>query len=138
LRIGGFSEELEDFPAGVINSIQYLSGYLERLEIHGWGQLKSVPHQLQHLTALESLSIRGFDGDEFEEALPDWLDNLSSLRSLEISNCKNLKYLPSCTQRLNKLKTLEIHGCPHLIENCREENGSERPKISHIPSLHIR
>jgi hypothetical protein len=140
LRIGGFSEELEDFPAGVINSIQYLSGYLERLEIHGWGKLKSVPHQLQHLTALESLSIRGFDGDEFEEALPDWLDKLSSLRSLEIVGCKNLKYLPSSTtiKRLSKLKTLRISGgCPHLSENCREGNGSEWPKISHIPQIYI-
>ena len=140
LRIGGFSEELEDFPAGVINSIQYLSGYLERLEIHGWGKLKSVPHQLQHLTALESLSIRGFDGDEFEEALPDWLDKLSSLRSLEIVGCKNLKYLPSSTaiKRLSKLKTLRISGgCPHLSENCREGNGSEWPKISHIPQIYL-
>eukprot|EP00258_Populus_trichocarpa_P025594 XP_024441613.1 putative disease resistance protein RGA3 isoform X3 [Populus trichocarpa] len=140
LSIGGFSEEMEAFPAGVLNSIQHLNlnGSLKSLRICGWDKLKSVPHQLQHLTALENLRICDFNGEEFEEALPDWLANLSSLRSLEISNCKNLKYLPSCTQRLNKLKTLEIHGCPHLIENCREENGSERPKISHIPSLHIR
>jgi len=140
LRIGGYSEEMEAFPAGVLNSIQHLNlnGSLKSLRICGWAKLKSVPHQLQHLTALENLRICDFNGEEFEEASPDWLANLSSLRSLEISNCKNLKYLPSCTQRLNKLKTLEIHGCPHLIENCREENGSERPKISHIPSLHIR
>jgi len=142
LRIGGFSEELEAFPAGLLNSIQLLnlSGSLKHLTIHGWDTLKSVPHQLQHLTALENLWIINFKGEEFEEALPDWLGNLSSLHFLTITNCKNLKYLPSSTaiQRLSKLKTLRIlRGCRHLKENCRKENGSEWPKISHIPEISI-
>jgi Leucine-rich repeat (LRR) protein len=139
LSIGGFSEEMEAFPAGVLNSIQHLnlSGSLKHLRIHGWDKLKSVPHQLQHLTALERLEIRDFNGEEFEEALPEWLGNLSSLQSLRILNCKNLKYMPSSTaiQRLSKLKQLRIWGCPHLKENCRKENGSEWPKISHIPDI---
>jgi Leucine-rich repeat (LRR) protein/Holliday junction resolvasome RuvABC ATP-dependent DNA helicase subunit len=141
LSIGGFSEELEAFPAGVLNSFQHhnLSGSLEKLEIWGWDKLKSVPHQLQHLTALKVLSINDFKGEEFEEALPDWLAKLSSLQCLWIRNCKNLKYLPSSTaiQRLSKLKELRIWGCPHLSENCRKENGSEWPKISHIPTIII-
>jgi len=141
LSIGGFSEEMEAFPTGVLNSIQHLnlSGSLEKLEIWGWDKLKSVPHQLQHLTALERLEISNFDGEEFEEALPEWLANLSSLRSLWIGGCKNLKYLPSSTaiQRLSKLKHLDIHRCRHLSENCRKENGSEWPKISHVPSIYM-
>jgi hypothetical protein len=142
LGIGGFSREMEAFPAGVLNSIQHLnlSGSLKSLTIWGWDKLKSVPHQLQHLTALEGLFIRDFNGEGFEEALPEWLANLSSLQCLLISHCKNLKYMPSSTaiQRLSKLKTLEIWGgCPHLKENCREENGSEWPKISHIPEIHL-
>jgi len=139
LSIGGFSEEMEAFPAGVLNSIQHLnlSGSLKSLRISGWDKLKSVSHQLQHLTALERLEIRDFNGEEFEEALPEWLGNLSSLQSLRILNCKNLKYMPSSTaiQRLSKLKQLRIWGCPHLKENCRKENGSEWPKISHIPDI---
>nr|TKR84314.1 putative disease resistance protein RGA4 [Populus alba] len=142
LAIGGFSEELEAFPIGVLNSFQHLNlcGSLERLEIYGWDNLKSVPHQLQHLTALERLEICDFRGEGFEKALPDWLANLSSLRYLGIDNCKNLKYLPSSTaiQRLSKLKGLRVlGGCPHLSENCRKENGSEWPKISHIPTIDI-
>jgi len=141
LIIGGFSEEMEAFPAGVLNSIQHLnlSGSLESLEIYGWDKLKSVPHQLQHLTALNALSIYDFNGEEFEEALPEWLANLSSLQSLKIMSCKNLKYMPSSTaiQRLSNLKELVISwGCPHLSKNCREENGSEWPKISHIPKIY--
>jgi Leucine-rich repeat (LRR) protein len=140
LRIGGFSKELEAFPAGLTNSIQHLSGSLKSLFIYGWDKLKSVPRQLQHLTALETLHISGFNGVEFEEALPEWLANLSSLQSLTIWNCYNLKCLPSsrtAIQRLSKLKHLEIYGCPHLSANCREENGCEWPKISHIPSIKI-
>ncbi|KAG5222922.1 disease resistance protein [Salix suchowensis] len=142
LTIGGFSEELEAFPAGLVNSFQNpnLSGSLESLRIYGWDKLKSVPHQLQHLTALKSLVIRGFNGEEFEEALPDWLANLSSLRSFRIWFCKNLKHLPSSTafQRFSKLETLWIHGCPLLEENCRKEkNGCEWPKISHIQTIKL-
>ncbi|XP_034932839.1 putative disease resistance protein RGA4 [Populus alba] len=141
LRIGGFSEKMEAFPVGVLNSIQHLnlSGSLKSLWICGWDKLKSVPHQLQHLIALETLGIMDFDGEEFEEALPEWMANLSSLRFLVIENCKNLKYMPSSTaiQRLSKLKQLWIHECPHLKENCRKENGSEWPKISRIPEIYI-
>ncbi|XP_052302858.1 putative disease resistance protein RGA3 isoform X2 [Populus trichocarpa] len=140
LGIGGFSKEMEAFPAGVLNSFQHLnlSGSLKYLNIYGWDKLKSVPHQLQHLTALETLHIGNFNGEEFEEALPEWLANLSSLQFLVIYNCKNLKYLPSSTAILSKLKTLYIRECRHLSENCRKENGSEWPKISHIPEIYIR
>jgi len=141
LSIGGFSEEMEAFPAGVLDSIQHLnlSGSLKSLSIYGWDKLKSVPHQLQHLTALEELYIRSFNGEGFEEALPDWLANLSSLQSLHIYFCYNLKYMPSSTaiQRLSKLKQLNIWECRHLSENCRKENGSEWPKISHILRIYI-
>ena len=142
LNIGAFSKELEAFPAGLVNSFQHLnlSGSLESLWISGWDKLKSVPHQLQHLTALKSLVIWGFNGEEFEEALPNWLANLSSLRRLEIVCCKNLKHLPSSTiiQRLSKLETLWIWECPLLKENCRKEkNGCEWPKIALIPTVII-
>ncbi|KAF9681504.1 hypothetical protein SADUNF_Sadunf05G0008300 [Salix dunnii] len=103
------------------------SGSLEFLGIYGWDKLKSVPHQLQHLTALKRLYIRGFRGEEFEEALPEWLANLSSLQYLRIAECKNLKYLQSsrAIQRLSKLKELSIWRCPLLSENYRKEkNGS--------------
>ncbi|KAF9670796.1 hypothetical protein SADUNF_Sadunf13G0106000 [Salix dunnii] len=131
LNIGDFSKELEVFPAGLLNSFQHLnlSGSLESLGIHGWDKLKSVPHQLQYLTALKTLAICGFNG---EEVLPDWLAKLSSLQSLVITFCKNLKHLPSSTtiQHLSKLEKLWIWGCPFL-----EENYHTSLLTSNLPSL---
>jgi Leucine-rich repeat (LRR) protein len=137
LQIGGFSQELEAFPG--MNSIQHLGGSLEELKIIGWKKLKSLPHQLQHLASLTKLKIYGFNGEGFEEALPDWLANLSSLQELTIWECQNLKYLPSSTamQRLSKLTRLIIRSCSLLKRNCTEDSGSEWPKISHIPHIDL-
>ncbi|KAJ9160451.1 hypothetical protein P3X46_025851 [Hevea brasiliensis] len=136
LEIGPFSEELDSFS--YLNSIQDLPS-LESLSIYddGAGRIKSLPDQLQRLTALNSLSIWDFNG---VEALPEWLGNLSSLQSLEIWDCENLKYLPTATamQRLSKLRNLGIVSCPHLVINCAKDSGSEWSKISHIPYIRIR
>jgi len=137
LQIGGFSQELEAFPG--MNSIQHLGGSLEELKIIGWKKLKSLPHQLQHLTSLTKIKIYGFNGEGFEKALPDWLANLSSLQELTIWECQNLQYLPSSTamQSLSKLTRLIIRSCSLLKRNCTEGSGSEWPKISHIPHIDL-
>jgi hypothetical protein len=137
LKIGSFSEELEAFPG--MNSIHHLGGSLKKLKIFGWKNLKSLPHQLQHLTSLVKLKIFYFDGEEFDEALPDWSANLSSLQELTICYCKNLKYLPSSTamQRFSKLTRLQIWRCPLLQQNCFKGSGSEWHKISHFPYINI-
>ncbi|TYI31362.1 hypothetical protein ES332_A05G446300v1 [Gossypium tomentosum] len=85
LTIGGFSEELQEFP--FLSSIQCLSASLRVLKLIGWEKLQSLPPQLQFLTALEDLTIRKFQGIE---ALPEWLGNLSSLWCLRIYSCNKL------------------------------------------------
>ncbi|XVF37480.1 hypothetical protein REPUB_Repub20aG0011800 [Reevesia pubescens] len=118
LKLGPFSEELEEFP--VLN----LGSPLEGLTLYGWKKLSSLPHQLQHFTSLQSLDILDFDG---VKALPDWLGNLSSLQSLFISNCKNLEHLPS-KEAMQHLPAIWIINCPLL-----KDNNNELSKISHIP-----
>ncbi|KAF2296408.1 hypothetical protein GH714_037787 [Hevea brasiliensis] len=136
LEIGGFSEELDSFP--YLNSIQDLPS-LEFLAIYGdaRGRIKSLPDQLQSLTTLKGLHIHFFNG---MEALPEWLGNLSSLKSLGLWDCDNLKYLPTATamRLLSKLTRLRIGGCPFLRENCTKGSGSEWSKISHLPDIVIR
>ncbi|KAK8619083.1 hypothetical protein V6N13_133050 [Hibiscus sabdariffa] len=118
LELGPFSEEVEEFPG--LASIHHLHSSLKRLKLIGWETLQcSLPHQLQHLTALEHLEIWGFGG---LNALPEWLGNLSSLRILKFKFCKTLVYLPSkeALQRLSNLHSFHIFGCPQVQENKAE------------------
>ncbi|KAL1109567.1 hypothetical protein V6Z11_D03G186100 [Gossypium hirsutum] len=105
LAIGGFSEELQEFPW--LSSIQYLSASLLVLKLTGWEKLKSLPHQLQFFTALEELTIEGFEG---VEAFPEWLGNLSSLKRLYLSGFGKLKSLPHQLQFFTALEELTIEG----------------------------
>ncbi|KAL4291000.1 hypothetical protein GQ457_14G005080 [Hibiscus cannabinus] len=114
LELGPFSEEVEEFPG--LGSIHHLHSSLKELRLNGWDKPCSLPHQLQHLTALEQLEIWDFDG---LKALPEWLGNLSSLRILCFWGCNNLVHLPSkeALQRLCNLHLLRILNCPRLQEN---------------------
>ncbi|GKV35189.1 hypothetical protein SLEP1_g43491 [Rubroshorea leprosula] len=132
LSIGGFLSELEEFPG--LTSIHQLHASLEVVKLNGWDKLKSLPHQLQHLTALKELMLRNFNG---LEALPEWLGDLTSLHRLQIWGCSNLTHLPSieAMRRLSNLRSLEIGSCPKLEERCAKESGPEWAKISHIPYI---
>ncbi|KAH1038126.1 hypothetical protein J1N35_039869 [Gossypium stocksii] len=134
LAIGGFSEELQEFP--FLSSIQYLNASLQVVELIGWKKLQSLPPQLQFLTALEDLTIQEFQGIE---ALPEWLGNLSSLWRLRIYSCNKLMYLPSVDvmRRLSKLQEISIADCPQLETRCKRKCGPEWSKISHIPQIYI-
>ncbi|GLT27097.1 hypothetical protein SLA2020_021240 [Shorea laevis] len=134
LSIGGFSEELEEFPSS--SSIHNLGTSLENLCLFGWEKLTQLPHQIKHLTALRHLFISGFHG---VKALPEWLGNLSSLEDLRIVDCKNLKHLPSAEaiRCLSKLTFLLIINCPELEIRCDKERGPEWHKISHIPTIRM-
>ncbi|GKV02192.1 hypothetical protein SLEP1_g14654 [Rubroshorea leprosula] len=134
LWIGGFWSELEEFPR--LTFIHQLHASLEDLCLFGWDKLKSLPHQLQYLTALKRLLLRDFNG---LEALPEWLGDLSSLHELQIGYCSNLTHLPSieAMRRLSNLQSLEIWRSPKLEERCAKERGPEWAKISHIPKIMI-
>ncbi|CAI0461771.1 unnamed protein product [Linum tenue] len=68
----------------------------------------------------------------------DWegLQNLHSLRELQICNCPNLKCLPEEGFPLN-LSHLYVSWCPLLEQRCRPDDGEDWPKIAHIPELEI-
>ncbi|GLT27390.1 hypothetical protein SLA2020_023930, partial [Shorea laevis] len=118
LIIGGFSEELEEFPG--LSAIHSLQASLERLDLIGWGKLTEFPHQIQNLnlTALKWVSIADF---REVETLPKWFGNLSSLKSLCIWECLRLKYLPSGLSFFTTLEWLAIYRCPNLVSANLEE-----------------
>jgi len=63
------------------------------------------------------------------ESLPRNLKFVSSLQSLDISECPNITSLPDLPSSLQRIS---IRGCPVLKKNCREPDGESWPKISHI------
>ncbi|CDP21009.1 unnamed protein product [Coffea canephora] len=130
VEIGPFSDDsvIEFDWAGLASSSS-----LRHVSLYGMRATKSLPHQLQCLTTITSLSLRYFGAIE---ALPDWLGNLASLDELILFGCQKLEYLPSADamERL-KLRRLEIHFCPLLDRRCTPQSGSEWPKISNIPEL---
>ncbi|GLT27098.1 hypothetical protein SLA2020_021250 [Shorea laevis] len=131
LMFGGFSEELEEFPALSFN--HSLQASLEELRLVGWGKLSELPHQIQNLnlTALRELAISEFNE---VETLPNWLGNFSSLKSLIIRDCLRLKCLPSGLSFSSTLEELTICTCPNLVSNKLEELLSG---LAHLKKLRI-
>lgn len=134
-RLGGFREDLDYFPLN-FEDIQHHLVSLERLDLIGWAKLKSLSYQLQYLTTLKYLEIRGYDG---VGALPEWLGSLSSLQHLWIARCKNMEHLHTlgAMRRLTSLQELIITASDLLVKDCDTRNGAERFKISHIPHIWI-
>ncbi|KAK2977173.1 hypothetical protein RJ640_000424 [Escallonia rubra] len=148
LKIGGFSKGVYYFPRSYSTSgadaatvddgdIQHLLvSTLKHLELDVWPKLKSLPEQLQHLSALKSLHIIQCD---VLEALPEWLGNLSSLEDLHLLYCRKLKSWPSveAMRRLTNLRELHITWCPELKKICMKGSGPDWYKIAHISTINI-
>nr|XP_027119071.1 putative disease resistance protein RGA4 [Coffea arabica] len=64
---------------------------LRELRLRGLPHTESLPHQLQYLTTLTSLTLHNFGGIR---VLPDWIGNLVSLETLELWDCDKLQSLP--------------------------------------------
>ncbi|KAK9159529.1 hypothetical protein Syun_005870 [Stephania yunnanensis] len=120
LSIGGFSPALHYFPPLISEDegddavdFNNLHPSLRELQIMGWPALQFLPHHLQYLTTLNSLSIVRFD---CLTELPEWIRNLASLEELKIDNCKNLRHLPSKEQiqGLTFLRKLYIDRCSNF------------------------
>ncbi|KAL2892983.1 putative disease resistance protein RGA3, partial [Bienertia sinuspersici] len=129
LTIGGFRDEEQ-----IISFVSHIkSSYSLPLS------LREHQHLLPSST-LQELIIAHFDE---LEALPEWTGNLSSLQTLILNNCKELKYLPSkqAMLRLSQLRHLFIFQCPLLKERCNERNknspDSQWPNIERIPDIVI-
>ncbi|PKU68931.1 Disease resistance protein RGA2 [Dendrobium catenatum] len=70
------------------------------------------------------------------ESLPSFLESLSSLQKLHISNVPLLRELPNLPPSLKRLSIQSCH--PELFERYRKDGGSDRHKIAHIPDIFIR
>ncbi|CAK9160812.1 unnamed protein product [Ilex paraguariensis] len=114
LMIGPFSEELDSFPS--LDVVQHLHASLNEVHLYGWPHWDLIPEHLQHLSALRYLHLESFG----VEALPDWIDKLSSLEELYVAKCKKLKYLPKI--EVTKSWRLRLKACPLFVESSPESH----------------
>ena len=62
----------------------------------------------------------------------------SSLQTLEIWYCTSLLAIPEWICNHTSLRTLQILECPILLKRCEREAGEDRSEIAHIPHLDIK
>ncbi|XP_074313188.1 putative disease resistance protein RGA1 isoform X2 [Silene latifolia] len=123
---------------------KYCSSSLRALEIQHYNKLTRLCGGLEHLTALQSLTLEGCNELKFEEEehnntsgmpwrllhcnlrslkldrlnkvenLPEGMKYLTSLQHLEIKECKRLNALPEWVNCLQSLQSLHIETCCDL------------------------
>nr|XP_048329241.1 disease resistance protein RPV1-like [Ziziphus jujuba var. spinosa] len=108
--------------------------HLQSLSVLALPKLVALPQGLQQLTTLQEVNIHFCKN--METVLGN-ISNLKSLKKLDIWKCPKLKSLPEGIDCLTSLETLDIEGCPILLERCREDKGDYWPKISHIKQLKL-
>ncbi|XP_021733020.1 putative disease resistance protein RGA4 [Chenopodium quinoa] len=145
------------------------SSSLRSLIIHDCHKLKTLYGGLEHLTALEKLRISASHNLRLSEVtqnstgtpwpslhqslrylhlwdmpqlinLPNSMQYLTALHTLEISTCKQLESLPLWISQLTSLKQLRISGCSASLERrCQSiPIGKDWPNIKHIPTIVVR
>ncbi|KAI3851378.1 hypothetical protein MKW92_009809 [Papaver armeniacum] len=131
LVIGGFSDDLDSFPFPTNEERLGTKGSyfpsLRSLSMYGWSKLNCLPDQVQYITSLQFLTVCHFQS---LVALPEWLGELASLWELRVTDCENLKHMPSTEQmlRLTSLQEIYICDCSLLEDRCKQ-GGEEFNKI---------
>ncbi|XP_074313131.1 putative disease resistance protein RGA1 isoform X2 [Silene latifolia] len=109
------NDDQESKSLSEIEEVFKSSSSLRSLEIENCRRLTSVKPALEHLTALESLSLDGIPllDEEFEDDML-WRSLSHNLRSLELRSLDALKMLPRGMKHLTALENLSIARCKGL------------------------
>ncbi|CAO2831533.1 unnamed protein product [Amaranthus hypochondriacus] len=67
--------------------------------------------------------------------LPNWMQFLPTIQTLEIHDCENLKAMPNWMSKLTNLKQLKVKQCSKRLERRCKIQGKDRPFIQHIPTI---
>ncbi|KAM5578649.1 putative disease resistance protein RGA3 [Rosa sericea] len=134
-------------PLSVLGSLGSLESltFIEMRKVKKVGFEYSLDHQVILFPNLKQLEF--YDMREWEEWDHDENDATSlsptcfmpRLSTLFIEHCYKLKTLPDFLPRKTTplLQNLIIYGCPILFQSCKDRQGPEWSKISHIPNITI-
>ncbi|XP_074582259.1 putative disease resistance protein RGA4 [Curcuma longa] len=133
--------------------VDQLFPLLQNLLISNCPKLKSMPRfpRIQELQIsccsesilscvgrLTSLSVLNVENIDDMTSLPNGcIRNLTSLKELEIIECRQLERVPSGLKNLHMLETLNIVNCPQLESRCERETGEDWSIISNVPNVYI-
>ncbi|KAL3739663.1 hypothetical protein ACJRO7_020994 [Eucalyptus globulus] len=84
---------------------------LQSLNLRGCRKIDNFPDIPRKLEGLKKLCLQGTTIKE----LPVSIENLVSLKIMDLSNCKNLASLPSSIYKLQNIELLELAYCTNLI-----------------------
>nr|XP_007157556.1 hypothetical protein PHAVU_002G079200g [Phaseolus vulgaris]ESW29550.1 hypothetical protein PHAVU_002G079200g [Phaseolus vulgaris] len=109
---------------------------LEKLNVHGWGIYGKIPDEFEKLSSLETLSL----GHNNICSLPASMMELSYLKKLLLSDCRELMFLPPLP---SSLEVLNLENCAALqyiedisnLERLEEFNLTNCEKVVDVPGL---
>ncbi|KAL6326158.1 hypothetical protein AAG906_001033 [Vitis piasezkii] len=134
LSIYWWASFMELYKSGVPLHSRWTSprgSHISPLEIEGY-ENERFPEERFLPSTLALLKIRGFPN--LKSLDNKGFQHLTSLETLEIWKCGNLKSFPK--QGLpSSLSRLYIKECPLLKKRCQRNKGKEWPNISHIPCI---
>ncbi|XP_038695161.1 putative disease resistance protein RGA3 [Tripterygium wilfordii] len=108
---------------------------LQSLILFELPQLVTLPSWLQSSSkTLQSIKINACQNFS---SLPDWLQNLTSLRRLYIESCPRLCKLPRWIPHLTALESLTIKSCQALSERFKEKTNEDWQKIAHVSNVRL-
>nr|XP_048319796.1 probable WRKY transcription factor 19 isoform X2 [Ziziphus jujuba var. spinosa] len=85
---------------------------------------------------MECLNEIDLGGTRIEE-LPESIENLTGLTTLNLGSCPQIKFLPNSLCKLSRLVTLKLEECSSLEELPRLPLGLEKLDIKYCESLEI-
>ena len=105
---------------------------LQYLKLYSVSNLESLPEEwLQNLVSLRKLEIYKCNGLRCRP----WIANLTSLQFLTFWECPNLTSLPQGIHSLTSLTELKITDCPLLRQRCKRQIGEDWSIIAHVPRV---
>ncbi|XP_028549932.1 putative disease resistance protein RGA4 [Dendrobium catenatum] len=113
---------------------------LKKLTIENNDEMGSFPNEAEQLFLKDGSSLCELEFLFLKslESLPSSLEGLSSLQSLCIFEVPMLRELPNLPPNLEFLSIICGECHPEFKERYREDGGSDRHKIAHIPHMDIR